>query len=267
MTRISRTITVAGKPFNTEHKLNEYKHIKPIKQKKHGLGHDRNEAACKEVDDVTQAGILGEVKDQTWVANPVMVKKSDEEVTSFLQSTQELYRQENYKMDSRFRRSFLKDKEIHGNLTNTYCPNQRGKLNYPLLEKLILALVHAARRLRRYFQAHPIRILIVAPIKQTFECPEKSGRIAKWAIELGEHDIEFRGCDSIKKQIPNDFLIKTPSEVDDKIKTSKLETKKEGLHSESIWKLYIDGASSSGRWIDVDQPQGNEIHVRFAVQI
>ncbi|GKA95087.1 hypothetical protein Tco_0817125 [Tanacetum coccineum] len=77
MTRISRTIMVAGKPFNTEHKLNEYKHIKPVKQKKHGLGHDSNEAACKEVDDLTQAGILGEVKDQTWVANPVMVKKSD----------------------------------------------------------------------------------------------------------------------------------------------------------------------------------------------
>ncbi|GJV77430.1 reverse transcriptase domain-containing protein [Tanacetum coccineum] len=33
MTRIPRTITVNRKPFNTEHKLNEYSHIKPIKQK------------------------------------------------------------------------------------------------------------------------------------------------------------------------------------------------------------------------------------------
>ncbi|GJR25030.1 reverse transcriptase domain-containing protein [Tanacetum coccineum] len=31
MTRIPRTIMVEGKPFNTEHKLNEYSHIKPIK--------------------------------------------------------------------------------------------------------------------------------------------------------------------------------------------------------------------------------------------
>ncbi|GJW53855.1 reverse transcriptase domain-containing protein [Tanacetum coccineum] len=31
MTGIPRTITVNGKPFNTEHKLNEYSHIKPIK--------------------------------------------------------------------------------------------------------------------------------------------------------------------------------------------------------------------------------------------
>ncbi|GKE99373.1 reverse transcriptase domain-containing protein [Tanacetum coccineum] len=34
MTGIHRTIIVKGKPFNTEHKLNEYSHVKPIKKKK-----------------------------------------------------------------------------------------------------------------------------------------------------------------------------------------------------------------------------------------
>nr|GEV44834.1 hypothetical protein [Tanacetum cinerariifolium] len=47
-----------GKPFNTEHKLNEYKHIKPVKQKKHGLGPDRNAVACKEVEELMKEGIL-----------------------------------------------------------------------------------------------------------------------------------------------------------------------------------------------------------------
>ncbi|GJS18291.1 reverse transcriptase domain-containing protein [Tanacetum coccineum] len=32
-------------------------------------------------------------------------------------------------MDNRFRRSFLKNKEVHGNLTNTYCPNQRRSVS------------------------------------------------------------------------------------------------------------------------------------------
>ncbi|GJS58241.1 hypothetical protein Tco_0653025 [Tanacetum coccineum] len=77
MTGILRTIMVKGKPFNTEHKLNEYSHIKPIKQNKRGLGPDRNMAACKETEELTKAGILRKVKHQTWVANPVMVKKSD----------------------------------------------------------------------------------------------------------------------------------------------------------------------------------------------
>ncbi|GKA07786.1 reverse transcriptase domain-containing protein [Tanacetum coccineum] len=78
MTGILRTIMVGGKSFNTEHKLNEYKHIKPIKQKKRGLGSDRNEATCREVEELPKAGILRKVKNQTWVANPVMVKKSNE---------------------------------------------------------------------------------------------------------------------------------------------------------------------------------------------
>ncbi|GJV22497.1 hypothetical protein Tco_1371517 [Tanacetum coccineum] len=77
MTGIPRTIMVEGKPFNTEHKLNEYSHAKPIKQIKKGLGPDRNMAACKETEELTKAGILRKVKHQTWVANPVMVKKSD----------------------------------------------------------------------------------------------------------------------------------------------------------------------------------------------
>ncbi|GKB24145.1 reverse transcriptase domain-containing protein [Tanacetum coccineum] len=68
---------VGGKPFNTEHKLNEYTHIEPVKQKRRGLAPERNETACKEVDELTKEGILWKVKYQTWVANPVMVKKSD----------------------------------------------------------------------------------------------------------------------------------------------------------------------------------------------
>ncbi|GJZ01219.1 reverse transcriptase domain-containing protein [Tanacetum coccineum] len=58
MTGIPRTIMVGGKSFNMENKLNEYKHIKPIKQKRHGLGSDRKEAACREVEELTKAGIL-----------------------------------------------------------------------------------------------------------------------------------------------------------------------------------------------------------------
>ncbi|GJR11999.1 reverse transcriptase domain-containing protein [Tanacetum coccineum] len=55
MTRIPRTIMVKGKPFNTKHKLNEYSHVKPIKQKRRGLGPDRSITACKEVEELTKA--------------------------------------------------------------------------------------------------------------------------------------------------------------------------------------------------------------------
>ncbi|GKA92948.1 reverse transcriptase domain-containing protein [Tanacetum coccineum] len=46
-------------------------------KKRRGLGPDRSTTACKEVDELTKAGILRKAKHQTWVANPFMVKKSD----------------------------------------------------------------------------------------------------------------------------------------------------------------------------------------------
>ncbi|GKB39804.1 hypothetical protein Tco_0884746 [Tanacetum coccineum] len=72
MTGIPRTIMVKGKSLNTEHKLNEYTYVKPIKQKRRGLVPDRNTVACKEMGELMKAGILQKVKHQTWVANPVM---------------------------------------------------------------------------------------------------------------------------------------------------------------------------------------------------
>nr|GFC71769.1 reverse transcriptase domain-containing protein [Tanacetum cinerariifolium] len=43
---------------------------------------------------------------------------------------------------------------------------QGPKLNYSPMEKLVLSLVFAAKRLRRYFQAHPIAVITDQPIKQ-----------------------------------------------------------------------------------------------------
>ncbi|GJX05423.1 reverse transcriptase domain-containing protein [Tanacetum coccineum] len=58
MTWIPRTITVKGKPFTIEHKLNEYSHVKPIKQKRRGLDSYHSKTACKEVEELTKIGIL-----------------------------------------------------------------------------------------------------------------------------------------------------------------------------------------------------------------
>ncbi|GJZ36239.1 hypothetical protein Tco_0582056 [Tanacetum coccineum] len=75
ITRLYKTIMVGGRPFITEHKLNELKHMEPRKQKKRGLAPERSEALHKEVEELTKADILREVKYQTWVSNPVMIKK------------------------------------------------------------------------------------------------------------------------------------------------------------------------------------------------
>ena len=55
---------------------------------------------------------------------------------------------------------------------------QKAELNYSIMEKLVLSLVFAVRRLRRYFQAHAITVLTDQPIKQVLAQPDRSGRLA-----------------------------------------------------------------------------------------
>ncbi|GJR15993.1 reverse transcriptase domain-containing protein [Tanacetum coccineum] len=99
---------------------------------------------------------------------------------------------------------------------------QGAEIEYPKLEKLILALIYVARRLRRL---------------------AKSGRIAKWAIELGEHEIEFKGQNSVKGLILADFLAETTSTENEEVKGR--ETKRKEPDPEDTWKLFTNGASSS----------------------
>nr|GEX09229.1 putative ribonuclease H-like domain-containing protein [Tanacetum cinerariifolium] len=129
---------------------------------------------------------------------------------------------------------------------------QGAKLNYLALEKLIFALVHATRRLRRYFQAHTIMVLTGMPIKQALTRSEKTRRVAKWAIELGEHDIVFLKRD--ERETPTDFLPEIP--FDD----SKKRVKEKEVSSNE-WKLYTDGAYSSdgaGLGLMLIDPAGKE---------
>nr|GEX21405.1 reverse transcriptase domain-containing protein [Tanacetum cinerariifolium] len=85
-------------------------------------------------------------------------------------------------------------------------------LNYTPMEKLVLSLVFAAKRLRRYFQAHPITVITNQPVKQIMSRPDVVGRLQKWSIMLGEHNITDMPRTSIKGQILADFLIEMPGE-------------------------------------------------------
>ncbi|KAL5814622.1 hypothetical protein ACOSQ4_025263 [Xanthoceras sorbifolium] len=77
---------------------------------------------------------------------------------------------------------------------------------YPNTEKVALALIIAARKLRPYFQAHSIVVLTNCPLKQILQKPEVSGRLTKWAIELSEFDVSFKSRSAIKGQAVADFI-------------------------------------------------------------
>lgn len=57
------------------------------------------------------------------------------------------------------------------------------------MEKLTFTLVMAARKLKLYFQAHTVIVLIDKRLRRAISNPEVVGRLALWAIELSEFDI------------------------------------------------------------------------------
>ena len=67
-----------------------------------------------------------------------------------------------------------------------------AKKRYLPLEKLVLALVHATRKLPQYFQAHTIFVLTKYPLQSLLKRSDFTGRIAKWRTRLGSFDIRYR---------------------------------------------------------------------------
>ena len=62
---------------------------------------------------------------------------------------------------------------------------------YPPMEKLAFVLVTAARKLKPYFQAHTIVVLTDRTLQRPMSNPDVAGRLALWAIELSEFDIQY----------------------------------------------------------------------------
>ncbi|GJR53529.1 reverse transcriptase domain-containing protein [Tanacetum coccineum] len=86
------------------------------------------------------------------------------------------------------------------------------------------------------------------------------GRLAKWAIELGEHDITYKPRTTVKGQILADFVAESTINGVQDI-TSPIPQRPTDLTSHT-WTLYTDGASSndgSGAGLILTDPHENEV--------
>ncbi|GKC36898.1 reverse transcriptase domain-containing protein, partial [Tanacetum coccineum] len=86
------------------------------------------------------------------------------------------------------------------------------EVNYTPMEKLVLALLSASKRLKRYFEAHTVVVITNQPIKQLLSSSEISGRMLKWKFELEGYDIQYRPRTAIKGQVLADFIMERPKE-------------------------------------------------------
>ena len=123
-----------------------------------------------------------------------------------------------------------------------------AKVCYLPLEKAILAVVHATRKLPHYFQAHTVVVLTQLLLKSVLRNADYTGRIAKWGTILGTFDIKYIPRTSIKGQVLTDLVAEfaeCPKEME-----GGSEKLGEGLigvvsvQGPPPWELYIDGSTN-----------------------
>ncbi|KAL0453506.1 UNVERIFIED_CONTAM: hypothetical protein Slati_1328700 [Sesamum latifolium] len=127
---------------------------------------------------------------------------------------------------------------------------QEAEKRYAQIEKLALALVITARKLRPYFQSHKIIVLTNYTLGLIMTRPDASGRLVKWAVEMGEYDIEYQSKTTIKAQVLADFVVEFTGE--------RIPQTKGG------WLLHVDGSSNAnngGAGILLQGPDEVEIEV------
>ncbi|KAM1159864.1 hypothetical protein ACFX19_033555 [Malus domestica] len=125
---------------------------------------------------------------------------------------------------------------------------QDAETRYSNIEKLALALVMSARKLRPYFQAHAIIVLTNHPLRQILQSPDTSGRMIKWTIALGEFDISYQLKPAEKGQAVADFIADFTYPVDiasTPEAIASLPSEAQKIESTTpIWSLYVDGSSN-----------------------
>jgi hypothetical protein len=131
------------------------------------------------------------------------------------------------------------------------------KESYPQVQKLLYAMVLARRKLRHYFEAHPVTVVSSFPLGEIIRNPDAAGRIAKWSVELMGETLAYAPHKAIKSQILVDFVAEW---TDTQLPPPQIQAE--------CWTLYIDGSvmkTGAGAGLLFISPFGE--HMRYAVRL
>ena len=122
------------------------------------------------------------------------------------------------------------------------------EVRYLLLERAILAVVHATWKLSHYFQAYTIMVLTQLPLQSLLQKTNYIGRVAKWATILRAFDIKYMSCTSIKGQVLVDLVAEFAEplfkESGERLSMDGKSVGTISLQEPLPWKVYVDGAAN-----------------------
>jgi hypothetical protein len=137
---------------------------------------------------------------------------------------------------------------------------------YTMQQKLLYSLLITSRKLRHYFQGHPIKVVTDRPLETILRNPNVTGSVAEWAVELQPFEISFETTKVIKSKALAEFTTEWTDPFADEL--LEVESTLPGEEAPGLWVMHFDGAFNlpgAGAGTVLTSPSGDKLF--YAVQL